>query len=1157
MKLTRLVLKRPTLVFVFVALTLLGGFTAARGLIVQALPNVGAPAISVEISYPGASTTFIHDNIVAPLENEIAGGPGLDHMDSTIQVGSATIVNTFRLGSDPNADLSWVQRSVAAAGSTLPPDLLPPYIRIANPGQGAVLSLALTSKTLSPGRLAQLANVQIMPAIENTDGVSDAAVRGLPTAAFNVTVDPSLLAPANLTLSDIVSTIQANNVRAPGGIIYGKQETQVDVRGDLPDVNSIAALPLRVTPLFEHGAPLMGASSAGTSSAPMPPNAQAFVPAAPPQGNVPALNASQAAPMPVTAPPGAGVNARNVVVAPTAAPPSQVPVAPAPQYNTATDSSPALNTSTPLVGALSPWEALSPNRKIGDFATVTYGTTPLRVYNSLNGLPGVGMDIHKFDNASEITVANAVEKALPDFRKQFPDVQFRVDHVSGTFSQQQVEGVVRTLVEGVALVAVVMVFFLRSRRNALVVMIAIPASLGVTLIAMKAMHLTLDVISLLAMSLVIGTLVDDSTVVLENIERHHRRGERPPDAALKGRSEIGAAAIVITLIDVVVFLPVAFLSGPVGRQLSEFGIVVAVSVLTSLFVSFTVTPALAGLWSMHSEWTPWPIIDKFNVKFEQLRNWYARRLLPSAFRRPSLWIGGTLALLLVSFALVPLGIVGEDYIPPGDQGEIFAQFTYPAGTPLDDVRARLAPLDRELNNSHKFESVETSYGGYYAPFGGFVQAGNTAEIHLYLPQGANVQEMVRQVRNLARERANGANTIVYQATSQTGGAAQPIDLLVSTSDGSDPAPYANTVAQILRQSRGARDVVNSATNVSPQVEVTFNRDLARTMDVSIGAASTAIRAAFGGAVASQIVTSDGLMQIDVIYPRADQRSLDGVLQVPIRTNSGSIVHVGDVASLRYVPTPNLLTREDRKDVVHVSANLEDGAQLSNVLRDFRSRLQAAHLPATVLVTSAANSSSDMMEQTLRLLGMSLAGSFVLVYLLLVALYNNYRTPAIVILAVPLAAIGALISLALTRQSLNLYSLIGTILLVGLVTKNSVLLVDYANTLRDRGRNRFEAIVESARTRFRPILMTTIAMISAMIPVALALEPGAAVRRSLGIVVIGGLLSSLVLTLIIVPIFYTRIAPKREKQPVRFADEGGGEVKYAITAEIPAALGSVE
>ncbi len=1150
MSLTRLTINRPTLVFVFAAVMLLGGLFAARNLVIQALPGVGAPTVMVELSYAGGSTTFIRDNIVAPLENEIAGGPGLDHMDSTIQSGQATITCTFRLGSDPNADLAWVQRSVASAGSQLPSDLLAPYIRVANPSQASVVSLALTSKTLSPERLAQLANAQIMPAIENTDGVSDAAVRGLPQAAYNVVVNPALLAAANLTLSDVISTIQTNNVRAPGGIAYGAKETRIDVRGDLPTPPMIAALPIRVTPAYSGGAaqlssgvsfagaPTSGMAAAAASSsaeAPPPPRPSAAAPSA--QAPV------QSSTLPMSTP--AGVDQRLSIPLPSPPPASSAPSGPAPQVSTSMSAGAALATN-PMVGALSPWTALSANRRIGDFATVQYGSTPVRVFNSLNGEPGVGMDIHKFDSASEITVADSVIHQLASYQNQFPDVHFRVDHVSATFSAQQVDGVVRTIVEGIALVALVMLFFLRSWRNAVVVLVAIPTSLAVTLLVMYLLHLTLDVVSLLAMSLVVGTLVDDSTVVLENIERHRHRGEPAAQAALKGRSEIGSAAIVITLVDIVVFLPIAFLSGPVGRQLSEFGIVVAVATATSLFVSFAVTPALAGLWSMRSTWKPWPIIETFNQQFERLRNWYARYVLAKAFRNPAPWIATTLLLLVAAFALVPLGVVGEDYIPAGDQGEVFAQFTFAPGTPLDDTRRILAPLDRELNASHQFEAVETSYGGYYAPFGGFVQAGNTGEIHLYLKAKENVNSVIARLRALAAQRARGAQTIVYQATSQTGGAAQPIDLLITTTDGSEPGPYANRVADVLRATKGARDVVNSATNVSPQVEVVFDRDLARTMDVSIGAASLAIRAAFGGAVASQITTPDGLVQIEVIYPRRDQGSLDTVLQTPIRTNAGGLVHIGDIAHLRYLPTANLLTRQDRQNVVHVSANLQPGAQLSNVLRDFRARLTAAHLPAAVAVATSANSSSDMMDQTLRLLGGSLAASFILVYLLMVALYNSYRTPLIIILAIPPAAIGALGSLALTHQSLNLYSLIGAILLIGLVTKNSILLVDYANTLRRRGRGKLEAIIESARTRFRPIVMTTFAMVAGMLPVALALEPGAAVRRSLGIVVIGGLLSSLVLTLVIVPLFYRWLAPNRFKQDILRVHEpprpSGAEVR---------------
>ncbi|HYZ16617.1 MAG TPA: efflux RND transporter permease subunit [Candidatus Acidoferrum sp.] len=1150
MPLTRLVLDRPALIFVFVALMLLGGVFAAKNLVVQALPATSPPTIQVSLSYAGGSTTFIRENIVAPLENEIAGGPGLDHMDSTVQAGQATITCTFRLGSDPTADLGWVQRSVASAGSQLPSDLLAPYIRIANPADAPVVSLALTSKTLSPERLAQLANSQIMPAIENTDGVSDAAVRGLPQAAYNVIVDPALLVAANLTLSDVISTIQTNNVRAPGGIAYGKKETQIDVRGDLPTPPMIAALPIRVTSALAGGASQIsngvsfaGSPTAGMNAAQPSSSAEAAIPATASAStsngaaqvqsptlptSVAAASAPSYAQSSSMAQSSATAGGRLAVPAPALPSTAPVPRGPMPSMSgVVMNTAPALAT-TPLVGSLKPWTALPSNRSIGDFATVQYGSTPVRLYNSLNGEPGVGMDIHKFDTASEITVADAVVKQLPNFHRQFPDVNFRVDHVAATFSAQQVEGVVRTIIEGIALVALVMLFFLRSWRNAVVVLIAIPTSLGVTLLVMHVLNYTLDVISLLAMSLVVGTLIDDSTVVLENIERHRHRGESPIVAALKGRGEIGNAAIVITLVDVVVFLPIAFLSGPVGRQLSEFGVVVAVATVTSLFVSFTVTPALAGLWSMRSTWKPWPVIEAFNELFERLRRWYARTVLINAFRRPAPWIVATIVLLVGAFSLIPLGVVGQDYIPAGDRAEVFAQFTFPPGTPLEDTRRLLQPLDRELNREPGFEAVESSFGGYYAPFGGFIQAGNTAEIHLYVKPGVKMDDVLTHVRSLAAHYAHGAETIVYQATSQNGGAAQPIDLLVTTNDGSEPATYANRVADVLRATPGARDVVNSATNVSPQVEVVFNREVARTMDVSIGTASTAIRAAFGGAVASQITTPDGLVQIDVIYPRSDRGSLDGVLQTPIRTNSGAIVHVGDVATLRYVPTPNLLTREDRQNVVHVSANLQSGAQLSNVLRDFRARLAAAGLPASVSVAASANSSSDMMNQTLILLAGSLAASFVLVYLLMVALYNDFRMPLIIVLAIPPAAIGALVSLAITHQSLNLYSLIGSILLVGLVTKNGILLVDYANTLRRQGRGKTEAIFESARTRFRPILMTTLAMVVGMLPVALALEPGAAVRRSLGIVVIGGLLSSLILTLVIVPIVYRWLAPKRVK-----------------------------
>jgi HAE1 family hydrophobic/amphiphilic exporter-1 len=268
-----------------------------------------------------------------------------------------------------------------------------------------------------------------------------------------------------------------------------------------------------------------------------------------------------------------------------------------------------------------------------------------------------------------------------------------------------------------------------------------------------------------------------------------------------------------------------------------------------------------------------------------------------------------------------------------------------------------------------------------------------------------------------------------------------------------------------------------------------------------------------------------LEQVQVIYPLRDQSNLAALAVIPVRANNGSIVHLGEFATLRWSPAPPLITRVDRNSVVDISANVAPGSSLSNVQTAFQAGLAQLHLPPTIVVRPRPNGQQDLMGQTLAGLGGSLVVSVVFVFLLMVALYDSYRSPLIIMFAVPVAACGALGALAITHNTLNLFSLIGTILLVGIASKNGILLVDYANTLRERGRAKLDAIKESAFTRFRPIMMTSISIVAGNFPLALALEPGSSVRASLGIVVIGGILSSLVLTLVLVPVMYMWLAPK--------------------------------
>jgi HAE1 family hydrophobic/amphiphilic exporter-1 len=757
--------------------------------------------------------------------------------------------------------------------------------------------------------------------------------------------------------------------------------------------------------------------------------------------------------------------------------------------------------------------------------------------------------VQKQATASEVTVSNEVLRELPALERQFPDVEFQVAHVQSTFTEQQVEGVEHTLLEGIALTAVVMLFFLGSWRSAVVVMVAIPTSLGVTLFAMNALGLTLDTISLLAMTLVIGVLIDDSTVVLENIERHHALGEPPADAALNGRTEIGQAAIVITMVDVVVFLPIAFAGGQVAQELHEVAIVNTIATLTSLFVSFTITPTLAGLWALRSTWRPWPAIRWFNGRFEALRGQYHDRWLPAAIRRPWPILIGAVVLCVLAYLLVPTGLIGEEYIPAEDQGIIYAQVAFPPGHPLTETVAAMSRLEaatKQIVTPHDLQYEATISGAFSAAFGGFAQEGNAGQISVYLNTNRNTSTYGYAAKLLKRyeQLEPGASISVAAATQQGGGNQQQMDELVSSTTGDDPTPDAAKVFAALQSTPGATSVQNSATNAAPQMEVEFNRAALQAQDVSIGTAAAAVEAAFGGDVASQIETADkGLTDIEVIYPRGDQTSLADVLAIPLRSEGGNIVRLGDVAYFTYAPAPLIITRQNRVQVVHITGNVAPGYELSNVTKAFLQSVGKLRLPRTVTVRPAALGQQDLMGQALVALLSSLVISVVLVFLMIVALYNSYRTPFVTLFAIPVATIGALGALWITHQTLNLYSLIGMVLLVGLVTKNGILLVDYADTVRLRGASRDEGMMASAATRFRPILMTTIAMVAGMLPLALGLEPGAASRASLAIVVIGGLLSSLVLTLFVVPIMYHWIAPAQLTQQTRFAGDppsGGGQ-----------------
>jgi HAE1 family hydrophobic/amphiphilic exporter-1 len=1052
MGLTKVFLERPTLAFVLIALILLAGFMALRSLVQQQFPNVVQPTITVTANYSGAPATVMRDDVVMPIEDQLAGALDLYRINSVVQSGTARISAVYTITSDTSTDLANTLKAVQSASSQLPKNMLAPTVQINDPSESTVVTLEASSATLPLSQLSMLVINRIGPALQQVPGVSLVSENGTVTPAFEVVVNPYRLAAANLTLNDVYNVVSADNQRLPGGYVYStNRQTQVDIRGDVQTPQSIAYLLI-----------------------------------APPSG-----------------------------------------VAPLPGIN-------------PPVGAVNPWTVGNTVHRIGDVASVVSGNEPRLQIAEINGQSAVLLSVQKTDQASEVNASNAVIAALPRLEREFPAVSFRVVNVESRFTEQQISCVERTLMEGIILTGIVMLFFLGNYRAAIVVLIAIPTSLSVALFVMKLLNLTLDIVSLLAMTLVIGILVDDSTVTLENIVRHYKQlGEDAFDAALRGRSEIGMAAIVITLVDVVVFLPIAFMPGQVGRFLQEFGIVVTISTLTSLFVSFTITPTLVGLWALESKWKPWRVIRAFEAAFARVTDWYATHVLRWGLAHPFLVLGVCVASFVVSVSLVPLGFIGEEFIPPEDRGEIFLQIAYPSGTPLTTVQAGAVKVEQAVDQSPDLFADATIAGAYAAPFGGFVSQINVGQVHAFLKDNRkhSTSYWVNYYRTTIPQLVPAATVSVVPVTNINGGNSQPFDMIVSDISGGDPTSWAIKLFGILQGTPGATDVNSTAASLAPEIELEFNRARARALDVDIGQASIAAEAAFGGAIATSFELPTGEEQVQIIYPISDQHQVAQLLNIPVRTTNGNIAHMGDFAHVTEDPQPPLIIRIDLNNAVHLLANPDSKTSLGQLTNAFLKRASAVHLPSNVTLAAAPLGQGDFMNQLLAGMGSGLILSVVLVFLLMVALYNSYVSPFIIMFSVPVAAVGGIFALFITHETLNMFSLIGCVLLVGIAAKNGILLVDYANTLRERGESKLVAIQESARTRFRPIVMTSLSVIAGNVPLALALEPGSSVRSSLGVVVCGGAFSSLVLTLVLVPVMYMWLAP--EKLPVmHHGDENG-------------------
>lgn len=765
-----------------------------------------------------------------------------------------------------------------------------------------------------------------------------------------------------------------------------------------------------------------------------------------------------------------------------------------------------------------------------ELAEITGQDSRATRYGRVNGDDAITLQVYKNSDANIVNTVKQVQRELAALQGEYPEYQFIVVTNDANYIDNALHNTLIALFEGIMTTGLVLFLFLRGWRSTVAVMIAIPTSLISTFLVMYAAGFTFNMMSLMGMVLCIGILVDDAIVVLENIHRHLQLGKSPAVAAEEGRNEIGMAAIAITLCDVVVFLPIAFMTDMTGQYFRQFGLTIVFATLFSLFISFTLTPMLAArlFFAGAAPVTGriWTWMDRLETtavdKYE--------KLLRQSLAHGRQVIAGVLILLIGTVALIPLGVIGAEYMPRTDESNFRVSVELPVGQNLEMTDAVISQLEQYILTIPEVTYCLSNVGGSSSNWGRL-----TVQLVGKRERDRSIWEITDDVRNFARRQLAHASVRVYETESSvagisTGGAEihSPILIYLLGSDMDNLIRASYQLQAILANIKGTKEIRSNYRVGVPEFKLTVDREKLKFFTTSVQDVKEAFAGAINGKKAGVLPndSNNNGRDTDIVVrlKGSEYFKPSDLANIPVKAD-GKMVFLGDVARVEEGIGPVGITRLNKQRSLIVQANITD-RPLNEVLQELDSLLKQEALPEGV--TYRFGGQAAEMDSSYGEIIQALVLSLLLVYMLLAVLYESAFTPVIRMLSLPLGLIGSLLFLLFTNNTINVYSLIGFLVMDGLVAKNGTLLLDYTLTLMGRGMSAYEALVEAGKTRLRPICMTTLTMVVGMLPTALALSEGAETRVSMAWVLIGGLLSSTIFTLFIIPIVFLFF----DRHPVR-------------------------
>lgn len=758
-----------------------------------------------------------------------------------------------------------------------------------------------------------------------------------------------------------------------------------------------------------------------------------------------------------------------------------------------------------------------------DVAEVVDGTADVTFITRLNGTNSVGLSIVKQSDGNAVEVSRLVQAELTKISAEYADsnLQVEIGNDTSEFTLKAADAVMEDLVIAVILVAFIMLFFLHSLRNASIVMVSIPLSIVTTFIALYLLDYSLNMMSLLGLSLVVGILVDDSIIVLENIFTHLEKGLSPREAAIKTGKEIGLSVLSITLVIVVVFLPILFVNGVIADLLRQFSVVIIVATLVSYIVSFTITPFLASRFTklVHidsSKMLNLPLIwfDKGIASLD--RSYHV--LLRWSLDNKRILMSVVFALIFASFSLLGMGLIGSEFVSAGDKGEFVIEAKLPKDATIEQTNQVALKIESMVNRHPEVESIFSTVGATSGAMGNQSQAnGLVLDVKMVPLEERTVtsSELSILVRRELFMEFPGIE-IKAKTASAAGGTSVPIQVIVESENLDSLLVWSEKVRELVKNTPGTAEIEISVEGGNPELSVNIDRRRLADLGLSMYVVGATLQNSFTGNTDSKYTENDNEYEINIRLDEFDRANAADINNIMFMSNRGSLIRLSQFATVAPTFGPTKLERNNKISSSTIGAAVV-GRAAGTVGEEIEAAVNALDLPRGVEVKMGGD--IEEQKESFAALGAALLLSLILVYLIMVALYDNWVHPFVVMFSIPVAIIGAFLALALTLNNLSIFAILGLIMLIGLVVKNAILIVDNINLLKSTGTDLYEAITEGTMQRFRPILMTTIAMIFAMIPIALAKGTGAEWKNGLALVLIGGLTSSMIFTMLVVPSMY--------------------------------------